>query len=50
MVAIRRAPNFNMTIADTERMVAELAAVGYAGHEIFGARDHQISPSSGKQC
>jgi hypothetical protein len=48
VVAARRPPKFNITIAKTERLVAERAAGGIAVHEIPAARDHQIPPPSEK--
>jgi hypothetical protein len=48
VVAVRRPPKFNITIAETERLVAERAASGAAVHEIPAARDHQIPPTERK--
>jgi hypothetical protein len=49
VVTVRRSPKFNITIAGTERLVAERAACGAAVLEIPAARDHQIPPPSEKQ-
>ena len=46
VVAISRPPKFNMTIAKTERLVAERSAGGAAVYEVLAARDHQIPPLS----
>ena len=48
VVTVRRPPKFNITIAGTERLVAERAAGRAAVHEIPAARDHQIAPPSEK--
>jgi hypothetical protein len=40
VVAVRRPPRFNITIAKAERLVAERAAGGPAAHEMPAARDH----------
>jgi hypothetical protein len=44
VVAVRRPPKFKITIAETERLVAEHAAVCTAVNEISAARNHQIPP------
>jgi hypothetical protein len=49
VVAVRRPPKFNVTIAGAERLVAEGAAGGAGVHEIPAARDHQIPPPSEKR-
>jgi hypothetical protein len=46
VVAVRRPPKFKITIAETERLVAEHAAVCTAVNEISAARNHQIPPPS----
>lgn len=40
VVAVRRSPKFEITIAETERLVAERAAVWAAVDEIPAARKH----------
>jgi hypothetical protein len=42
VVAVRRPPKFKITIAETDRRVAEHAAA--ADDEISAARNHQILP------
>jgi hypothetical protein len=44
VLAVRCAPKFDITIAETERRVAERAAGWAAVYEIPAARDHQIPP------
>jgi hypothetical protein len=44
VVAVRRPPKFKITIAETERLVAEHAAVWAVDDEISAARNHQIPP------
>ena len=46
VVAVRRPPKFKITIAETERLVAEHAAVWAVDDEISAARNHQNSPLS----
>jgi hypothetical protein len=48
VVAVGRSPKFKITIAKTERLVAEHAAVWAVVDEIPAARNHQICPAHRK--
>lgn len=49
VVTVRCPPKFKITIAETERLVAEHAAVWAIDDEISAARNHQIPPEQNIQ-
>jgi hypothetical protein len=49
VVATSRPPKFKVTIAETERLIAERAAVWTAVDEISAARNHPDPPSPGRK-
>ena len=46
VLAVRRPPDFNMTITKQERLIAERAMKEVAMLEVLAARDHRIAPSN----